>query len=32
MPDYEAVIVLLSERIQREIYERELEAALEACR
>lgn len=32
MPDYQVVIILLSERIQREIYEHQLEAALEACR
>jgi hypothetical protein len=32
MPDYELVITLLSERIQREIIESELGAALEACK
>lgn len=32
MPDYQAVIVLLSERIEHEIYEAKLAAALEACR
>jgi ketol-acid reductoisomerase len=31
MPDYQVVIILLSERIQREIYEAKLTAALQAC-
>ncbi len=32
MTDYDVVITLLAERIQREIYQSELEAALVACK
>lgn len=31
MTDYAVVITLLAERVQREIYQSELEAALQAC-
>jgi hypothetical protein len=31
LTDYEVTITLLSERIRREIYQGELEAALKAC-